>query len=189
MHEKVVFLDRDGVINRDSKAYIKHPDEFHFLPGSLNAMVELAENGFAVMIVTNQSAVNRGIIRIAMLERIHDHMRSEVGSQGGHIRDIFFCPHRPDEGCDCRKPKPEMILRAQRKYGIDLAASVMVGDRARDILCGKNAGCGRTVLVKTGYGKAAAEELAARDAFPDHIAENLSQSIAWIVQTAPIRRP
>ena len=151
MNMKTVFLDRDGVINRDSPEYIKNRSEFEFLPASLDAIRLLSQNSYRIIVITNQSAVARKMISSEELHAIHRMMCEIVKNCGGEIREIFFCPHHPDENCDCRKPKPGMIYQAARKYDIDLSDSVMIGDSATDIECAKNAGCGQAILVKTGY--------------------------------------
>ena len=179
--QHVVFLDRDGVINRDSPDFIKSWSEFEFLPGSLQALVELTRAGFEIILITNQSAVNRGLISEANLHRLHDRMRAAVESRGGRIRDIFYCPHLPEERCSCRKPLPAMIERACRKYGLDPQNTTMVGDSAKDILCAQNAGCGRAVLVQTGNGRAALPELQAQNVPVAYLAENLADAAGWII--------
>ncbi len=177
MLKKVVFLDRDGVINRDSPDYIKSWSEFKFLPGSLNAMRELTANGFTTILITNQSLINRGMAPEKELDHIHAMMKKAVVSEGGHITDIFFCPHRPDEGCGCRKPKPGLIHQAEERYRIDLADACMIGDSAKDIECARNAGCGCAILVRTGNGIRAEQILSERNIFPDHVAGNLCEAV------------
>ncbi|BBO78771.1 histidinol phosphate phosphatase [Desulfosarcina widdelii] len=176
-----VFLDRDGVINVDSPDYIKSWQEFRLIPGSLEAIALLTRAGIAVIVITNQSAVNRGMMSPEALETMHRRMCRAVADSGGRITDIFFCPHRPDENCDCRKPKPGMLLAARDRYGIDLASAVMVGDSEKDILTGQAAGCGATVLVKTGNGEMAIQSLARKGAFPDHVANDLAAAANWIL--------
>jgi len=171
--EKVVFMDRDGVINHDSPDYIKNWNEYKFLPGSLAAIRLLTQAGRHVILITNQSIINRGMVPLRVLDHTHTRLREAVTAAGGRLHDIFFCPHRPDENCACRKPRPGLILRAAERYGIDLAQSVMIGDSAKDILCGRNAGCGATILVMTGNGAAAQMELAGQDVQPDHVAHDL----------------
>jgi len=178
---KTVFLDRDGVINADSSDYIKSWAEFHFIPGSLDAIVRLTRNGCSVIVITNQSAINRGMIPMPDLENIHRRMHQAVLDRGGRITDLFFCPHRPDERCDCRKPKPGLILTARERYGIDLVHAVMVGDSVKDILAGKAAGCGQTVLVETGNGTTAIQSLKETGRMPDHVAANLDRAAGWIL--------
>jgi len=180
-HQPVVFLDRDGVINRDSPDYIKSWSEFEFLPRSLTALERLSLAGWSLIVISNQSAVGRRLMPLAELERIHARMCSAIRDHGGRIVDIFFCAHHPREGCRCRKPKPGLIEQARRRYGIDLKRAVMIGDSAKDIECGRNAGCGRTVLVKTGNGRQAQKELLQRQIFPDYIAADLYEAAAWIV--------
>ena len=179
--KKVVFLDRDGTINRDSPGYIKGREEFEFLPGSLEAIQALTVNGFTIIVITNQSAIPRQLISRAELEHIHGMLLQTVRSNGGEIKDIFYCPHMPEDACDCRKPEPGMLLNARRKYSIDLADAVMVGDSYRDIGCGINAGCGKTVLVKTGIHANTAERLAEKGIVPDYVAEDLLDAANWII--------
>ena len=176
----VIFLDRDGVINQDSPDYIKTPGEFHFIPRSPEAIALLTRSGFDTILITNQSAVGRKMVTPATLDAIFDKMRQGVEAAGGRIRDIFFCPHRPDEGCSCRKPRPGMIQAAAARYGIDVNASVMVGDSAKDIECGRAAGCGTTILVATGNGRKALAELADRGIEPDVFADDLYHAAQWI---------
>jgi D-glycero-D-manno-heptose 1,7-bisphosphate phosphatase len=181
MSYTTVFLDRDGVINHDSPDYIKNWAEFHFIPGSREAIAGLTESGITVIVITNQSAVNRGMISLHTLEKMHDRMCRAVADSGGKITDIFFCPHRPDENCDCRKPEPGLIFSARDRHGIDLSKTVMVGDSAKDIRAGKAAGCGLTVLVRTGNGESALAALAASHQPPDHVAADLTRAAAWII--------
>lgn len=176
-----IFLDRDGVINADSPAYIKSPDEFHFIPNSPEAVALLTRKGFEVILITNQSAVGRKMISQDTLEAIFDKMRAGIERAGGEIKDIFYCPHTPDEGCTCRKPLPGMILSAMDKYGIDPEAAVMVGDSAKDIECGRAAGCASTVLVATGNGPRALDALAKKGIAPGFFAEDLFAAAEWIV--------
>ncbi len=177
----VVFLDRDGVINRDSPDYIKSWSEFEFLPGSLEALKKLTVNGFAVIVITNQSVIHRKMISQKALEHIHDKMKKTVRLNGGEITDIFFCPHIPEDGCDCRKPKPGLILEAGKKHRIDLRVSIMVGDSAKDIECARNARCGTAILVKTGNGVTAEKWLNEKMIHPDVIVRDLLEAAHWIV--------
>lgn len=173
LNSQAIFLDRDGVINRDSPDYIKSWAEFEFLPGSLEALRLLTEKGFRLILITNQSIVNRGMVPAKVLGDIHDHLRQTVAKAGGRIEDIFFCPHRPDEGCACRKPKTGLIEQAVQRYHLDPADAVMIGDNAKDILCGRNAGCRATMLVQTGNGLSARQELANQDIAPDYVVPDL----------------
>jgi len=178
---KVVFLDRDGVINRDSPDYIKSWSEFEFLPGSLEAIKLLTLNGFATIVITNQSVINRKMVSGKVLDYIHTMMKEAVTSKGGQIKDIFFCPHVPEDRCNCRKPSPGLIFKAKQKYRIDIATSVMVGDSAKDIECARNAGCGHAVLVKTCNGSEAEKILKEKAITPDLIARDLLEAVGWII--------
>lgn len=179
---RVVFLDRDGVINRDSPAYIKSPAEFEFLPRSLEALCALTANHFKTIVITNQSAVNRGMITTETLEQMHAAMTAEVRAIGGDILDIFFCPHTPEEDCACRKPKPGMILRARDKHQVDLSRALMVGDSAKDIACARRAGVAAAILVKSGDFDKAKMDLCKAMIEPDRIALDLCEAVDWIIE-------
>lgn len=176
-----IFLDRDGVINKDSPDYIKNWPEFEFIPGSIEAIKLLSNNGYQVIIITNQSMINRRISTSENLAFMHEMMKKAVKNEGGDIKDIFFCPHAPEEKCDCRKPKPELIFQAGKKYGINITKSVMIGDSAKDIECAKNAGCGYAILVKTGNYKHAMDLLKEKNILPDYIAADLLDAAGWII--------
>ncbi len=178
--EKVVFLDRDGVINKDSPDYIKNWSEFEFLPGSRQALEKLFLGGFAAIIITNQSMINRKMVSRDALADIHARMKAAVRSGGGLIKDIFFCPHTPDEHCNCRKPKPGMIFWAKETYRIKIDSAYMIGDSAKDIECAHNAGCGHAILVKTGNGTQAEKILTQKNIYPDHVAADLLAAVNWI---------
>jgi len=186
-----VFLDRDGVINEDSPDYIKTEDEFHFIPQSAEAIALLCSNGFDVIIITNQSVIGRNMVTIKGLNAIFSKLKNGVARAGGVIKDIFFCPHAPGQGCTCRKPEPGLILMAAKKYAIDLSHSCMVGDSAKDIECSKNAGCSRSVLVETGNGRDAAQVLEKKGISPDFTARNLMEAAVWISKNLnhPEKRP
>jgi len=148
----VVVLDRDGVINEDSPDYIKSPDEWHALPGSLNAIAALTEAGFDIAVATNQSGVARGLFDIDTLWDIHRKMLAEIVAAGGYIKRIFFCLHGPDDNCDCRKPEPGLLLQAAEYLACGLDHMVMIGDSERDLLAAKSVGA-RPILVRTGKGR------------------------------------
>lgn len=174
-------LDRDGVINRDSAAYIKSWDEFEFLPGSLEALKRLHRDGFTTIIITNQSAIGREMITREILNGMHRRMRATVQSHGGRIADIFYCPHRPDDRCDCRKPKTGLIDQARRKYSLIPSKAIMIGDSAKDIECARNAGCRAAILVKTGNGRQAESQLRERKIPIDYLAQDLLDAVKWII--------
>jgi D-glycero-D-manno-heptose 1,7-bisphosphate phosphatase len=185
--DTTVFIDRDGVINMDAADYIKCWAEFHFIPGSLDAIARLSRSGCSVIVITNQSVINRQMVALTTLEAMHRRLRQAVSDSGGRITDIFYCPHRPDEDCNCRKPKPGLIFAARDRYGIDLSKAVMVGDSVKDILAGQAAGCKRTVLVQTGNGMTAAQTLEQTGQSPDHVAPDLDRAAQWILD--PHRMP
>lgn len=178
-----VFLDRDGVINIDSSDYIKDPSEFEFIPNSAKAIARLSSNGFRVILITNQSIIGRNMASRATLDAIFEKLVAGVQEQGGRIDDIFFCPHAPRENCTCRKPKPKMILDAAEKHGIDLSLSFMVGDSAKDVECALNAGCVTTILVQTGNGPKAQQDLSGKGIVPDAVVPDLSAAAEWIINS------
>lgn len=178
-----VFLDRDGVINVDSPHYIKSASEFHFIPGSAEAIALLTQKNFDVIIITNQSAVGRKMITHNGLESIFVQMKKGIHKAGGEIKDIFFCPHTPDDGCTCRKPEPGLILKAVNQYNIRPSFSAMIGDSAKDIFCARRAGCGYAVLVQTGNGKKAALQLDKAKENPDFQAIDLMDAAKWLIKT------
>ena len=169
------------MINRDSADYIKHWSEFEFLPKSLEALKQLKQNGFTTIVITNQSVINRKMVSREGLDHIHTLMKASVQTSGGEITDIFFCPHTPEDRCDCRKPKPGLIYQAKKKYRIDLATAVMVGDSTKDIECARNAGCRYALLVKTGNGIQAEKLLKEKAIHPDHVAQDLFNAVHWII--------
>ena len=148
---KAIFLDRDGTINDHTKDYVKSWDQFKFLPNSLEAISKLADSNYLIIIVTNQTVVERGLISMAGLEEIHERMVAEIEKAHGRIDKIYTCTHLPDEKCDCRKPGTLMLEMAERDFGIDLSQSWFIGDNTKDIKCGNDAGCS-TILVETGWG-------------------------------------
>lgn len=130
---KAIFLDRDGVINYDSPDYIKSPEEFHFIPGSIEAIVKLNQAGYQIGIATNQSGLSRGYYDLATLNAIHEKMCHAIESAGGKIHHIEFCPHLPNQNCECRKPKPEMLMRLAQKCEVNLSDVYFVGDKITDM--------------------------------------------------------
>lgn len=144
-----IFLDRDGVINYNRPEHVKSWAEFEFLPGSLAALARLKEAGQRVFVITNQAAVNRRLLSPPALEAIHRQMIEEVARHGGQIEAVLYCPHRPEEGCACRKPRPGLIRQAELYYAARPVGGWLVGDHRDDIEAGLQAGC-RPVLVLSG---------------------------------------
>ena len=149
---KLVILDRDGVINRDSDQFIKSPDEWRPLPGSLEAIARMNHAGFRVVIATNQSGVGRGLFEMATLNAIHEKMHRALGLVGGHVDAVFFCPHTADAQCECRKPKSGMLKEIGLRFGADLTGVPCIGDSLRDLIAADAAGA-QPILVLTGKGE------------------------------------
>ena len=151
---KLVILDRDGVINVDSSSFIKNLDEWQPIPGSLDAIARLNAAGRRVVVATNQSGIARGLFDLATLGAIHSKMHQAVTQAGGHIDAVFFCPHAPDAGCECRKPRPGMMMEILRRYELSAADVPVIGDSLRDLKSAEAAGCPAR-LVLTGKGEQA----------------------------------
>ena len=158
-----VILDRDGVLNREAPdhGYILSSADFQWLPGSLSALALLHGAGIRLSVATNQSPVGRGLITLQRLEEIHDHMRVQAAAAGGPIDAVFYCPHGPDEGCDCRKPRPGLLTAAVKASGIDIRHTVFAGDDVRDVEAALSAGVA-PVLLRTGKGVRAETQLRGR---------------------------
>lgn len=148
----VVVLDRDGVINEDSGDFIKSVAEWHPIRGSLQAIARLSSAGFRVAVITNQSGVARGLLTEATLREIHRHMSAAVELAGGRLAGgIYYCPHHPDDGCDCRKPRSGLLHRLAADLGCSLTGAPFIGDRLSDLLAAEAVGA-RPILVRTGSG-------------------------------------
>ena len=157
MTEKLIVLDRDGVINYDSDNYIKTVDEWIPLPGSMEAIGKLTQAGYKIAVATNQSGISRGYFSIETLNAMHDKMTKLADEQGGKFDFIAYCPHGPDDECDCRKPLPGLIHQVETTLGISAKGCYMVGDSLRDLEAGAAAGL-KPVLVKTGKGQRTLEK-------------------------------
>ncbi len=147
----LVVLDRDGVINRESAEFIKTADEWLPLGGSLEAIAALSQAGFTVVVATNQSGVGRGLISAAALRDINCRMQQGIERAGGKLAGIFVCPHRPEDDCSCRKPKPGLLRQIEAEFGCSLKDRPVIGDSARDIEAARAIGA-RAILVRTGNG-------------------------------------
>jgi D-glycero-D-manno-heptose 1,7-bisphosphate phosphatase len=153
-----IVLDRDGVINEDSSEFIKSPSEWQPLPGSLEAIARLSQAGFAVAVATNQSGVGRGLYSEATLGEIHARMRAAIAEHGGTLEGIYSCLHRPDEQCECRKPKPGLLRQIEHDSGRRLTGTPLIGDRLADLQAAEAVGA-RPILVRTGLGRRTLAEL------------------------------
>jgi len=155
----VIVLDRDGVINQDSSHFIKSADEWIALPGSATAIKKLNDAGFTVVVATNQSGVGRGLFSLTTLEDIHRKMTAVVTAAGGHLDGIYYCPHEPDAGCDCRKPEPGLLQQIAQHYDRPAAEFIVVGDSLRDLQAAWAFGA-KAILVRTGNGRDTEQHLA-----------------------------
>lgn len=149
---KLVVLDRDGVINEDSDNYIKTPDEWIPIPGSLEAIAKLNNAGYRVVIITNQSGLARGLFSPVTLSKMHLKMKNLLSEHGGHIDSILFCPHHPDDKCECRKPRNGLYIELSKRMHIDLKNVISIGDSAKDIRAAQSVGA-TPILVLTGKGE------------------------------------
>ena len=149
---KLIILDRDGVINQDSDQFIKSPDEWKPLPGSLEAIARLTQAGYRVVVATNQSGIGRGLFDMPTLNAIHDKMHKACAQVGGRIDAVFFCPHAAEADCKCRKPRSGMIEEIAERFGADLNGVPSVGDSLRDLEASAQLGA-QPVLVLTGKGR------------------------------------
>lgn len=170
MSRRLVILDRDGVINHDSDEFVKTPDEWLPIAGSIEAIARLSSAGFTVAVATNQSGIGRKFLDKPALEAMHDKLRSLVKDAGGHVGRIVYCPHHPDAGCDCRKPAPGLYQQLSRQYNVPLDGVPIVGDSERDLDAARAVNA-RPILVLTGKGEKTAGDLQQRgqdvEAFAD----------------------
>jgi D-glycero-D-manno-heptose 1,7-bisphosphate phosphatase len=149
---KLIVLDRDGVINYDSDQYIKSPEEWRPIPGSLEAIARLNHAGYRVVVATNQSGIGRGLFDMATLNAIHDKMHKALTHVGGRLDAVFFCPHTGDSKCECRKPKPGMLSEIGKRFNSELTGLPCVGDSLRDLMSADGVGA-QPMLVLTGKGE------------------------------------
>ena len=147
-----IFLDRDGVIVINKSDYVRSWEDVEFYPESLAALASLARSSYKIVIVTNQSVVGRGLIPLSVAEQINEKIQKTIEEAGGRIDAVFMCAHAPWDSCDCRKPKPGLLLQAAQQLSIDMTRSIMIGDALEDIQTGQAAGVSRTVLLLTGRG-------------------------------------
>jgi D-glycero-D-manno-heptose 1,7-bisphosphate phosphatase len=154
---KLVIIGRDGILNRFREDHVKEPAEWESIPGALEAVAKLNHSGWHVVVATNQSGIGRGMIDMAAVNAVHLQMMKLLVAKGGRIDAVFFCPHTPEDNCECRKPLPGMMLDIAERYGVDLANVPMVGDTLRDLQAARAAGC-PPHLVRTGRAASLTEE-------------------------------
>ncbi len=192
MSRPALFLDRDGVLNENRQDHVKSWSEFRFLPGVLDALATLNSIQVPIVAITNQAAVHQGQVPSSTIDEIHQRMLAEVRMRSGRIDSVYYCPHRADENCSCRKPQPGLLNAAARDLDIDLQRSVLVGDWTTDIAAGHQVGCG-TILVLTGRGEDARRQIFSNGHVrPDAIAADLQRAVPLIInlllQRMSIRR-
>lgn len=178
MLHKAVFLDRDDTIARDVQ-YCSDPKDFELLPRVPEAIRLLNQHGYKVVVITNQSGIARGYFTEHTLSIIHQKMKTELLKHNASLDAIYICPHHPDERCECRKPKPSLIIRAANDIGIALEQSYMIGDDVKDVQAGRAAGC-RTVRLTTDPNREDAESRR----LSDHIAADLFDAVQWLLRDA-----
>ena len=149
---KFIFLDRDGVINEDLLDYVITPKTFKFIDGSIEAIKQLTDDGYKIIIVTNQACIGKGLASHKQIDEVNKYMVSEINKKGGEISEIFVCPHKQDEGCKCRKPEIGLLLQAEAEIGQSLKKIFFIGDKESDLNAAKSHKC-IPILVKTGYGE------------------------------------
>ncbi|MFH1637305.1 MAG: HAD-IIIA family hydrolase [Candidatus Woesearchaeota archaeon] len=183
MAEWAVFIDRDGVIN-DAEGFITSPEHFKLLPRSAEALKLLNDNKIKAIVITNQPVIGRGLCKEEDVHAVHEKMNLLLKEKGAKVDDIFFCPHHPVHGvgdykveCDCRKPRPGLILEAAKQHNINMRESYMIGDKTGDVKAGFLAGC-TTILVQTGYGG----NDGFKDATPDIVVEDLYEAVKFILK-------
>jgi D-glycero-D-manno-heptose 1,7-bisphosphate phosphatase len=156
---KLVILGRDGILNQFRESHVTAPDEWQAVPGALEAVARLNHAGWRVVVATNQSGIGRGMIDMAAINAVHAHMNQQLMAQGGRVDAVFFCPHTPEEGCDCRKPRPGLLLDIGHRYGLDLVNVPMVGDTLRDLLAAQQAGCPAHLVLSGRAAKLSPEQV------------------------------
>lgn len=165
-----VFLDRDGTINIDT-GYVGAVEDFKFLPGVKYALADLKKKGFITVLISNQSGVGRGYFDAEAVDKVHDFMQAELEAAGVKLDAIYYCPHEPENDCDCRKPNPAMVFAACDKYDIDPLKSYFVGDKESDVNAGKNAGCKSILLTEE-----------KKETNADFVAADLVEAAAYIIK-------
>lgn len=187
---RTIFLDRDGVINQNppNKGYVRRWSEFSFIPNSRKAIRVLTENGYRIIVVTNQSGIGRGLYSEETLADIHSRMVAEIRDTGGKVAGVYYCPHLPDAGCDCRKPRTGLLRRAMREHNLDLSNAYLIGDTTTDIEAGQRVGA-TTFLVLTGLGQESYYDYIRRTDEnghrPERIFTNLYTATQWLMKNAP----
>lgn len=181
---KVIFLDRDGVINKDPSSinkysYITKWSEFRFLPGARRAIKKLTDAGYAIYVISNQAGIAKGYFTLKALKSITKNMLREIEKSGGKIDGVFYCPHRDEDNCGCRKPKAGLFERALKRGGIDFKKTFFIGDKILDAQAGQSIGC-MTILVLCG--EESVRNIKKWKIKPDYVKRDLSNAVEWIIR-------
>jgi D-glycero-D-manno-heptose 1,7-bisphosphate phosphatase len=176
-----IFLDRDGVIIENRPAYVRSWSDVFIFPQALAALARISSSRYRLILITNQSAVGRGILPLREAAEINDRLVKEIEAAGGRMDGVFMCPHAPEDNCDCRKPRPGLFLQAARTLSLDLARSVMIGDALTDLAAAQSAGIHHTILVRTGRGAEQERLPEARELHPFRVYDTLSGALADLV--------
>lgn len=176
-----IFLDRDGVIIENLPAYVRRWDDVKIIPGALEALAVARSSLYKIIIVTNQSAVGRGILTLEKAREINDCLVEVITREGGRVDGTYMCPHAPHEDCPCRKPKPGLLLQAADELSIDLSRSVLIGDAISDLMAGQAAGLRETILVRTGRGREQEKTAYPEGIKPFKVFDNLSEAVQAIL--------
>ena len=177
---RAIFLDRDGTINTEVD-YLSSVKDLRLIKNAAKAIRILNQNRIKVIVITNQSGISRGIFSIDDLNNVHNELKRRLRRRGAYIDAIYYCPHHPDDGCFCRKPKNGMFKLAAKDFDLKLNKCYVIGDRLADIKSAHNISA-KGVLVRTGYGKSEQNKLRQADIIPAHIAENLYDAVKWIIK-------
>jgi D-glycero-D-manno-heptose 1,7-bisphosphate phosphatase len=185
--QTAIFLDRDGVLIENRADYVREWSQVQVYPGAIRALAVPALVNYRIVIITNQSAVGRGLMSLETAQAINDRLVDLIHRQGGHVDAVYMCPHRPAENCACRKPRPGLLLRAAQELSLDLGRSWMIGDAWSDIQAGQAAGIGQTILLKTGRGAAQLSQGHTDEISASLIFDDLPQAIESILHTDGLR--
>jgi D-glycero-D-manno-heptose 1,7-bisphosphate phosphatase len=180
-----IFLDRDGVIIENRSNYVRSWADVQIYPQALNALANISESQYKIVVVTNQSVVGRGYISLEMANEINDRFIAEINKHGGRIDGVYMCPHAPEDNCKCRKPQPGLLLKAAQDLSVNLEQSVMIGDALSDLQAGQFAGVCQTMLVRTGRGTEQATLSQSSDLKPFLIFDTLSDALNFTKLTPP----
>lgn len=180
-----IFLDRDGVIIANRPQYVRSWADVEIFPKAIQALKNLNGLPYKIVVVTNQAGVSRGVISLEVAEGINERLREVIEDAGGRIDGIYMCPHKPEDGCTCRKPRPGLIEQAARELSLDLAGSLLIGDMYSDLLAGQAAGIPRLALVRTGLGARQLEEPPVDHLGSFEVFDNLSEALSVLIVGFP----